>query len=123
MFLPVHVALPYVADGRLNMLAAGGIKRADAASSAPSLAEATGIRDIDTDIWYALYAPSGTPRDVITKLNLEVNALLKSPEIADAIGRQGMQPTGGAPEQLDQLTRADLERWTIVVREAGIRAD
>ncbi len=123
MFLPVHVALPYVTDGRLNMLAAGGMKRADATPQTPSLAEATGIRDIDTDIWYALYAPSGTPRAIITKLNLEVNSLLNSPEIAEALGRQGLQPTGGTPEQLDQLTRADLERWTIVVREAGIRAD
>jgi len=123
MFLPVHVALPFVDDGKLDMLAAGGNERASATPRTPSLAEAAGVRDIDTDIWYALYAPAGTPREIVVKLNGEINALLKMPEIADALGRQGLQPTGGTPEQLEELTRTDLERWTIIVREAGIRPD
>jgi tripartite-type tricarboxylate transporter receptor subunit TctC len=123
MFLPVHVALPLVAAGKLNMLAAGGTQRTTATPDIPSLGEATGVRDIDTDIWYGLYAPARTPPAVIGILNRTVNALLKTPEVADTLQKQGLQPTGGTAEQLDRMTRTDLERWAKVVRDAGIQPD
>ena len=123
MFLPVHVALPFVDSGKLDMLAAGGESRASATPNVPSLAEAAGIRDIDTDIWYALYAPAGTPNEIVAKLNAEMNAALKSADIADTLAKQGLQPTGGSPEELGRLTRADLERWSVVVRNAKIQPD
>jgi tripartite-type tricarboxylate transporter receptor subunit TctC len=123
MFLPVHVALPLVESGKLNILAAGGTQRASATPNVPSLAEAAGVREIDTDIWYGLYAPARTPKEIIAKLNREMNALLKIPDVADALAKQGLQPTGGTAEQLEQMTKTDLERWTIVVRDAKIQAD
>jgi len=123
MFLPVHVAMPYVESGKLDMLAAGGVTRASATPAVPSLAEAAGVRDIDTDIWYGLYAPAGTPADVVRKLGTEINALLKSRDVADTLAKQGLQPTGGTPDDLAQLTRTDLERWSVVVRDAKIQPD
>jgi tripartite-type tricarboxylate transporter receptor subunit TctC len=123
MFLPVHVALPLVAAGKLAMLAAGGTKRAAVTPDVPSLAEASGVRDIDTDIWYALYAPARTPSPIIARLNATVNALLKSPEVAESLQKQGLVPTGGTPEQLAETTRADLDRWAKLVREAKIQPD
>jgi tripartite-type tricarboxylate transporter receptor subunit TctC len=123
MFLPVHVALPLVEAGKLNMLAAGGSQRASATPNVPSLAEAAGVRDIDTDIWYALYAPAQTPREIVTKLNGEMNAVLKNADVADTLMKQGLQPTGGTPDQLEQLTKSDLERWAKVVRDAKIQPD
>ena len=123
MFLPVHVALPFVESGKLNMLAAGGSQRASATPNVPSLAEAAGVRDVDTDIWYALYAPTGTPRDIVARLNSEMNALLKAPDVAATLAKQGLQPTGGTADELARLTRSDLERWSVVVREAKIQPD
>jgi tripartite-type tricarboxylate transporter receptor subunit TctC len=123
MFLPVHVALPLVEAGKLNMLAAGGAQRSSVTPNVPSLAEAADVRDVDTDIWYALYAPAKTPKEIVAKLNAEVNALLKSPELADVLGKQGLQPTGGTQDELADLTKADLERWSRVVRDAKIQAD
>ena len=123
MFLPVHVALPFVEGGKLNMLAAGGAQRASATPNVPSLAEAAGVRDIDTDIWYALYAPAGTPNEIVTRLNREMNALLKSPDVAGTLAKQGLQPTGGTEDDLGRLTRDDLERWSVVVRDAKIQPD
>src|SRR2546429_8065236 len=123
MFLPVHVALPLVEAGKLNMLAAGGTQRASATPNVPSLAEAAGVRDIDTDIWYALYAPAQTPREIVTKLNGEMNAVLKNADVSDVLMKQGLQPTGGTPDQLEQLTKTDLERWAKVVRDAKIQPD
>jgi tripartite-type tricarboxylate transporter receptor subunit TctC len=123
MFLPVHVALPFVTAGKLNMLAAGGTQRASATPNVPSLAEAAGVRDIDTDIWYALYAPAGTPKAIIDKLNGEMNALLHAPSTVETLAKQGLQPTGGTPDELERLTRTDLARWSAVVREAKIQPD
>jgi len=123
MFLPVHVALPQTDAGKLVMLAAGGASRAGATPSVPSLAEAAGIRDIDTDIWYGLYAPARTPQAVIDRVNADVNRVLKLPDIADTLAKQGLQPTGGTPAALAELTKSDLERWTAVVRAAKIQPD
>ena len=123
MFLPVHVALPLVEAGKLSMLAAGGAQRASATPNVPSLAEAAGVRDVDTDIWYALYAPAETPRDIVAKLNAEVNRLLKEPATIDTLTKQGLQPTGGSPNDLATLTKSDLERWAKVIQEAKIQPD
>jgi len=123
MFLPVHVALPQTDAGKLVMLAAGGASRAGATPSVPSLAEAAGIRDIDTDIWYGLYAPARTPQAVIDRVNADVNRVLKLPDIADTLAKQGLQATGGTPAALAELTKSDLERWTAVVRAAKIQPD
>jgi tripartite-type tricarboxylate transporter receptor subunit TctC len=123
MFLPVHVALPLVEAGKLTMLAAGGTQRSAVTPGVPSLAEATGVRDIDTDIWYGLYVPARTPAAIVARLNTSMNALLKSPEIADSLQKQGLVPTGGTSEQLAEMTRADLERWAKVVRDAKIQPD
>jgi tripartite-type tricarboxylate transporter receptor subunit TctC len=123
MFLPVHVALPQAEAGKLVMLAAGGSGRSNAAPNVPSLAEAAGIRDIDTDIWYGLYAPARTPQAVIDRVNADVNRLLKQPDVADTLAKQGLQATGGTPAALAELTRSDLERWTEVVRAAKIKPD
>jgi tripartite-type tricarboxylate transporter receptor subunit TctC len=123
MFLTVHVVLPLVQAGRLKMLAAGGTERSIAAPQVPSLAEASGIRNIDTDIWFAVYLPAGAPQEAVTKLNEGLNALLKVPGTADALAKQGLQVVGGPPERLARLTRDDQERWAQVVREAGIKPD
>ena len=123
MFLPVHVALPLVAAGKLNMLAAGGTQRSAVTPDVPSLAEATGVRDIDTDIWYGLYVPARTSAAIVARLNSTVNTLLKSPEVAETLQKQGLVPTGGTSEQLADLTRTDLDRWAKVVRDAKIQPD
>jgi tripartite-type tricarboxylate transporter receptor subunit TctC len=123
MFLPVHLALPQAQSGKLRMLASGGITRASATPDVPSLAEAAGIREIDADIWYALYAPAGTSRDIVAKLNGEFNALLKLADVREALAKQGLATTGGTTEQLAQLTARDMERWARVIREARIEAE
>jgi tripartite-type tricarboxylate transporter receptor subunit TctC len=123
MFLPVHVALPQVESGKLVMLAAGGATRSNVTPNVPSLAEASGIRDIDTDIWYGLYAPARTPAAVVDRVNADVNRVLKLPDVADTLGKQGLTPTGGTAEALGELTKSDLARWTAVVRAANIKPD
>lgn len=122
MFLPVHVALPQVQAGRLNMLASGGAQRSPVTPEVPSLAEA-GVRDIDVDIWYALFAPAGLPREMVSLLNAEMAAILAQSEVRDNLQKQGLNPVTGTPEELARLVGTDLERWTRVVRAARISSD
>ena len=123
VFMPVHQALTNVQAGRLVMLAASGTKRSNATPTVPSLGEAAGIRDIDVDIWFGMYLQAAAPKDVVAKLNAEVNAILKSADVIETLAKQGLQPTGGTPADLADLTSSDLDRWAKVIREANIRAD
>ncbi len=122
MFLPVHVVLPLVKAGKLNMLASGGAQRAPATPEVPSLAE-SGVKDIDVDIWYALLGPAGLPGDVVQLLNRELAEILRDPETRAGLLKQGLSPATGTPAELAKLIAADLERWGRVVREARISAD
>ncbi len=123
VFMPVHQALTNVQAGRLVMLSSSGTKRSSATPTVPSLGEAAGIRDIDVDIWFGMYLPAATPKEIVAKLNAEVNAILISPDVVETLARQGLQPTGGTPADLAELTASDLERWAKVIREANIKAD
>lgn len=122
MFLPVHVALPQARSGKLRILAAGGTRRSPVTPDLPSLAE-EGVRDIDVDIWYALFAPAGLPRELATLLNAELVAILALSEVSDNLQKQGLNPVTGTPEELARLVETDFERWTRVVRAARISSD
>jgi tripartite-type tricarboxylate transporter receptor subunit TctC len=122
MFLPVHLALPQVQSGKLRMLAAGGAHRSPVTPEVPSLAD-EGVTDIDVDIWYALLGPPGLPKEQVALLNAEVNAILRDGEIRDNLGKQGLNPLPGSPEDLARMIATDLERWTRLIRAANIKAD
>jgi tripartite-type tricarboxylate transporter receptor subunit TctC len=122
MFLPVHVALAQVQAGKLRMLAAGGARRSPVTPDVPSLAD-EGVTDIDVDIWYAMLAPAGLPKEQLVLLNGEMNAILADPEVRENLLKQGLNPTPGKPEDLARMIDTDLERWTKIVRAAQIKAD
>lgn len=123
MFLPVHVAMPHVQADRLVLLASGGKARAETTPNIPSVAEASGVKDFDGDIWYGMYAPAKTPSAVVAKINADVKGLLEDSEIKSVFSRQGLITMGGGPEQLARMTRDDLAKWTGVVRKANITVD
>ena len=104
------------------MLSAGGANRSPVTPELPSLAE-EGVKDIDVDIWYALFAPAGLPRDIVALLNTEVVTILGQSEVRDSLQKQGLNPVTGTPEELGKLVESDLDRWTKVVRAARISAD
>ena len=122
MFLPVHVALSHAQAGKLRMLTAGGAHRSPVTPDIPSLAD-EGVTDIDVDIWYALLAPAGLPKDQVALLNAEMNAILGDPEVRENLLKQGLNPTPGRPEDLARMIDSDLDRWTKIVRAARITTD
>jgi tripartite-type tricarboxylate transporter receptor subunit TctC len=122
MISALQSAAPHVHSGKLRMLAVMSAERAPAFPDVPTLHE-QGMGDLEVETWYALFAPAGTPRAAIQKVNSELNDLLKESAIADSLARQGMTPAGGPPERLADLVKRELARWNRVVSAAGIKAD
>lgn len=122
-FVPVHQALQYVRAGKMQMLAAGGARRTSVTPDVASLEEASGVKDVDVDMWYALYLPAGTPAEIVATANREVNAILKMPDVQQTLANQGLQATGSTPEALAELTKKDFARWAEVIRRAHLQAD
>jgi tripartite-type tricarboxylate transporter receptor subunit TctC len=113
---------PFVTTGRLRMLAVLSGERSAAFPDVPTMKE-LGHPRLVVDTWYGLYAPAGTPAEIVARLNSEVNAILQLPEIRDALGKQGLIAVVDRPERLGELLDAELSRWRRVVAEAKIKGE
>ncbi|MFZ9666576.1 MAG: tripartite tricarboxylate transporter substrate binding protein [Limnohabitans sp.] len=122
MFLPIHVALPHLRSGRLTALAIGSNKRHPLLPELPTVAEQQ-LGDVNVDMWIGIFAPKGTPTEMIQLFNREINQLLTGDDVKKAFLSQGMDPRGSTPQEFAQLVRRDAERWARVVKEQGIRAE
>ena len=121
-FLPVHVAQGFVNSGRLVALAVGSDKRHPVAPTVSTFAE-QGVKGVDVDLWYALYAPARTPPSVARRLNTELVAIMQLPEVRDVLGKAGMDAAHSTPEELAALGAKDFARWGAVIRRNGITAE
>ena len=121
-FLPVHIAQGMVKSGRLNALAVGSPKRHPVAPDVPTFDE-VGVKRIDVDLWYAFFVPSKTPTPVITRLNTEMAAILRQPEVKDILGKAGMDASASTPAELTAIVVKDYPRWGTVIRTKQISAD
>ena len=115
-------SLALVQAGRFRLLAVIGSQRTAQFANVPTLGEA-GVPNVDSEAWYGITAPAGTPPAVIEKLNAEINTLLLLPEVKDAMARMGVNAAGGKPERLDSLVRSELLMWKQVVNKGHITAE
>ena len=122
MFLPVHVAIQHVKAGKLVALATGGAERHPLAPDVPTLAE-LGLRNANTDIWYALWAPARTPAAIVNRIDADMQKTLAMADVREALAKQGMQVLTSTPAELRALMDADVVRWAEVVKAAGIKAE
>lgn len=122
MIVSLQTVAPYIQSGKLRMLAVMSAERSEAFPDVPTLRE-LGLADLEVDTWYGVFAPAGTSKAVVAKLNTELNSLLREAEIRALLGKQGMIPVGGSPERFGELVRKELTRWSQVVAAAGIKAD
>ena len=121
-FLPVHIAQGFVKGGRLNALAVGSPKRHPVAPDVPTFEE-VGVKRIDVDLWYAFFAPSKTPAAVVARLNTEMAAILRQPEVKDILGKAGLDASASTSAELTAIVAKDYPRWGNVIRTRQITAD
>lgn len=117
----IPAASGHIASGRLRALAATSLTRSPLLPEVPTVAE-SGYPGFDAIFWIALIAPQGVPAPIVQRLNADVNAVLKDPEIQKTFAVQGASPVGGSPADLAAYMRNDIETWTKVIKEANIKA-
>jgi tripartite-type tricarboxylate transporter receptor subunit TctC len=122
MFGDLSPALPHARNGRMRILASLGNKRSPAAPDLPTVAEA-GVKMPQVVGRYAIFAPAGTPRDVVTKLNGALAAVLKTPDTQQRFEQAGMEIVGDTPEQCATTLKTESDVYGGVIRKAGIKAE
>jgi tripartite-type tricarboxylate transporter receptor subunit TctC len=122
MISALQTVAPHVKSGRLRMLAVMSAHRADAFPDVPTLKEA-GMPDLEVETWYAMFAPAGTAAAIVSRVNRDVNELLKEADVRDVLAKQGLDAAGGKPEALGERVKRELANWTRVVKAAHIKAD
>lgn len=110
--------IPHVRTNRLRALGVATDKRLEILPNVPTISEA-GVPGYEITQWYGLLAPTGTPREVIRKLNSEVMRYLQLPDTAAKMSSEGAIPTGNTPEQFQELIKSEIPRWGKVIRNAG----
>lgn len=122
VFADVNLVNRHIEAKRLRGLAVTGAKRSAIMPQLPTVSEAA-LPGYQAGTWYGVLAPSAVPREVITKLNAEINMILASNEIRERLATQGAEPAGIPPEQFAGLIKADLSKWAKVVKAANIKLE
>ena len=122
MFDNMPSALQLAKEGKLRALAVTTAKRHPAAPEIPSMSE-SGLPGFEATSWFAVYAPAGTPADVVAKLNAEFNRIMTLADVREKLGGIGLDIVGGSAEALAVHTRSELAKWAKVVKDSGAKAD
>lgn len=123
MFDTLLTSTPFVKSGKLRMLGVTTAQRLPQYPDVPTVAEALNMKDFEASSWYALYAPAGTPPDIVKRLSAEVDAALKQPAVAKRLTDLGAIPAGGTPEKLAAFQRLEQDKWGKVIQLAHVKPD
>ena len=121
-FTGAPAVLPHIRSGRLRALAVSSSTRLASLPEVPTMAE-SGYADWEADQWYGLVAPTGTPADVVARLNAAVNQALASPELVQQFAAEGALPMAGTPQAFGALIAREIPRWREVVRAGNVKAE
>jgi tripartite-type tricarboxylate transporter receptor subunit TctC len=122
MFADLTTALPHVKAGTLRALAVTRLKRSALVSELPTLDEA-GVKGFNMDSWAAIFAPAGTPPDIIRLLNAELRKIIDSPEVKSTLAKAGFEAFSSSPTELDELVKDQLGKWGKMIKDAGIQPE
>ena len=121
-FATLPTVIAHVRAGTLRGVAVIGTARSAAAPSLPTVAEG-GVPGFAVNNWIGLFAPAGTPPEIVRKLNAEVMRIMQLPEVKRRTESEGERHTPNTPEQFAQFQRAEMAKWGKVIKDAGIKAD
>ncbi|MGY8527020.1 Bug family tripartite tricarboxylate transporter substrate binding protein [Paracidovorax citrulli] len=118
MFDNLPSALPVIREGKLRAIGITSAKRTESAPEIPTLAE-QGLQGYEAVSWFAVFAPATTPKDVVAKLNKELNRIFMLPDVQAKLKGLGLDPVLGTPEQLADFQRSEIAKWAKVVKDSG----
>ena len=115
-------AQTHIKDGRVRALAVTGAQRSGSLPDVPTFTE-LGVPGLAFSNWFGFFAPAGTPADVVQRVNRELNALMRAPDVADRLRQLGADPVTGTPEAFAKVIRDEHDSWKAVIQRAGIKAE
>lgn len=121
MFANITGAMGHVRSGRVRAIAVSSAKRAAVLPNVPGIAET--YPEFDISAWTGMFAPAGTPRDIVAKLSADITRALQRPDVRERFAAQGAEVIAGPPEQLADLIRRETALYARVIREAGVTAE
>ncbi len=123
LFTGAPAVMGQVKSGQLRALAVSSPQRLAALPELPTMAEATGIKGFEADQWYGLVAPAGTPKEVVAKLNAQINRALNSPELKERLAQEGALANPTTPEAFGQHIAREIARWKSVIQTGLVKAE
>jgi len=114
-------ALPFVKTGKLTAIGVTSPKRSSNAPEIPAIAET--LPKFEVELVYAMVAPTGTPKDIINKLNSQLVSVLNNPEIKSQLNSKGFDVITSSPEQLGEYIKSEISKWAPIVKKSGATAD
>lgn len=118
----VPTLIGYIKGGKMRPIAVTSLKRVDDLPAVPTIAE-SGYKGFEAVTWFGFVAPTGTPKDVVTLLNTELNKALAAADLKQKISDQGADVLGGSPEAFGSLIKSDLARWAPIIKASGATLD
>ena len=118
MFDPIQATLSHVKAGKLRILGVSSSKRSSALPDVPTIAEA-GVPGFETTAWWAVFAPAGTPKGIITKLNTEIVKIMRSADMKERLRQLDIEPIGSTPDQLAAFMKTETAKWSRAVKFSG----
>lgn len=118
----IPTLIGHVKSGKMRPLAVTSAKRVDDLAQVPTIAE-SGYKGFEAVTWFGILGPANLPKDVVAKLNADINKALKDAEVQKKLGDQGADVAGSTPEQFAKLIREDIARWGTIVKESGAKVD
>ena len=118
--MPAH--LPHIKTGRLRALAVASAQRSAQLPDVPTISEA-GLPGFQSNTDYALYAPAGTPKEIIARLNRETVAVLEQADLKAKLSALGIEVSGGTPEAMRTEVLAEFDKWSKVLKEGNIKQE
>ena len=115
-------AVPQIKNGRLRALAVSSLKRSPILPDVPTVHE-SGLRGFEVSSWYGIFAPAATPKQIVSKVNADMQAVLASADMKAKLAPLGAEPAPTSPEDFARFVRADIDKWAKVVKASGAKAD
>jgi tripartite-type tricarboxylate transporter receptor subunit TctC len=119
IFSGVPALLPHIQNGRIRAIAIGSLKRFPALPQVPTFDE-SGLKGYEATTWFGMMAPAKTPREIVSRLNVEVDKAIKSPDIRQRFMHEGLEPMGGTQEFFAKFIRTEIDKYARVIKLAGI---